>query len=79
MPGTPHPRNTRDDEQLRSSNVEGSPMALPAGVVTGTAIVAVWAAPTVLDSGSQPNLDVLLDEFNIFHSDALGVDAQGPS
>ena len=76
--GATHPRHTRDDEYLGASEVEGSPASLPAGVIAGAANLAVWAAPTVLDSGSESDLDALVDEIDIFHADALGVDAQGP-
>ena len=76
--GATHPRHTRDDEYLGASEVEGSPASLPALVIAGAANLAVWAAPTVLDSGSESDLDALVDEIDIFHADALGVDAQGP-
>jgi hypothetical protein len=73
-----HPRNARDDEHLGASEVEGPPTTLVTGVVTGTAFLAVRASPPVLDSRSQSNLDVLVDEIDTLHADALGVDAQGP-
>ena len=76
--GATHPRDARDDEHLGASKVEGPPTALAARVVTGTATLAVWAAPTVLDSGPQSDLDVLVDEIDILHADALGVDAKSP-
>ena len=75
---TTHPGNASDDEHLGASEVEGPPASLSARVVAGAATLAVWAAPTVLDSGSQSDLDVLVNEINILHADALGVDAQSP-
>jgi hypothetical protein len=38
----------------------------------------VRATPSVLDSRSQSDFDVLVDGIDSFNADALGVDAQGP-
>ena len=73
-----HPRNARDDEDLGASEVEGPPTALAARVVAGTAFLTVRASPSVLDSRSQSDLDVLIDEIDILNSHALGVDAKSP-
>jgi hypothetical protein len=71
-------RDARDHEDLGSSEVEGPPTAFATRVITGTAIVAVWASPPVNNSGSQMDRDVLLDEIDSRHADALGVDTQAP-
>ncbi len=76
--GATDPGNVRYDEHLGASDVEGPPATFAARVVAGTATLTVRATPSVLDSRSQSDLDVLLDEFDTFHPDALGVDAQGP-
>jgi hypothetical protein len=76
--GATHPRNARDDEDLGASEVEGPPTAFAARVVAGTALLAVRAAPSVNDSGSQSDLEIVADEINILHADALGVDTQSP-
>jgi hypothetical protein len=71
-------RNTRDHEHLGPTEVEGPPATFPARVVAGAAFLATRAAPTVLDSRSQSDLENLTDEFNILNSHTLGVDAQSP-
>jgi hypothetical protein len=40
--------------------------------------MAMRASPSVLDPWSQVDLDVLINEIDILHAHALGVDAQGP-
>jgi hypothetical protein len=76
--GATDPGNVRDDEHLGASEVEGSPATFAARVVAGTAILTVRASPTMFDSRSQSDLEALVDDFDTFHSDALGVDTKGP-
>jgi hypothetical protein len=67
-----------DDEDLGSSKVECPPTTLAARVIAGATIMAMRASPSVLDPWSQVDLDVLINEIDILHAHALGVDAQGP-
>jgi hypothetical protein len=70
-------RDAGDDEDLGSSEVERPPTTLTARVIAGASMVAVGASPSVLDPRSQVDLDVLVNEIDVLHAHALGVDAQG--
>jgi hypothetical protein len=79
MLGTRDSWNAGDDEDLGSSKVKRPPTTLAARVIAGATMTAVRASPSVLDPWSQADLDVLVNEIDILHAHALGVDAQGPS
>jgi hypothetical protein len=76
--GAAHPRNARGGEQLGASKVEGSPASISARVVAGAATLAMWAAPTELDSRSQLDFDILPDEIDTLHAHTLGLHVQSP-
>ena len=76
--GATHPRNNRDDEYLCASEVQSSPSALSTRVITRAALLAVRASPSMRNPRAQMDLDGLINEINVLHADALGVDAQGP-
>jgi hypothetical protein len=76
--GATDPRNACDDEHLGASEVECAPVSFAARVVAGTACLAMWAAPTMLDSWSQSYLENVTDELDILNSHTLGIDAKGP-
>jgi hypothetical protein len=78
VPGTRDSRDARDDEHLGASEVEGPPTSLAARVIAGAAILAMWAAPAVLDPGSQMNLEIVADELDALDWNALGIDTKGP-
>jgi hypothetical protein len=71
--GATHPRNNRDDKYLRAPEVQRSPAAFTTRVVTGAALLAVRASPSMRNPRAQMDLDGLINEINVLHANALGV------